>query len=64
MSADEVKVAMADKSRPLTCRGSTVETTCALCAGPISPGDWVVTLPERLGKAHPHCAGDRGWEVR
>lgn len=64
MGADPFKVAAADKTLPLACRESMNETTCVLCGGPLSPGDWKVTLPDRLGPAHPHCAGDSGWAVR
>jgi hypothetical protein len=40
----------------------TRETTCSLCRGPMSPGDWTVKLHGR--DTHTHCAGDDGWRIK
>lgn len=58
----EVRVAQADKTKPLraqVARGGR----CALCGCEMEPGAWVVKLPNGLGMAQTHCAGDRGWEI-
>lgn len=62
MAWDALKIADAEKKpkRPLTCSG---EKTCVLCDGPLSDGDWYVSLG-RAAPAHTHCASDRGWEIR
>lgn len=59
---DPLKLAEMDKTRPLRCSEQTREQTCALCGGPLSPGDWSVRLVARR-RAHPHCAADAGWTV-
>lgn len=59
------RLAQADKSKPLRIRGYRGEhTTCAICGADIFRDEWVVTLPELLGVAQPHCAYDEGFEVR
>lgn len=60
VTVDPFRLAAIDKSKPLRIVESNTETTCQICDGPIN---WIVTLRERLGKAHPGCAGDRGWSV-
>lgn len=37
------------------------DATCWLCGGPISHGDWRVTIDKR--PAHTHCAFDKGWGI-
>lgn len=62
---DPVRLAEADKTKPLPCRGYRGEqTACAICGADIFRGEWVVTLPDRLGVAQPGCAGDHGFAVR
>lgn len=63
--ANQVKLAEADKSKPLVARGYRGEhTICACCGADIFRGEWVVTLPNRLGLAQPGCAADAGFTIR
>jgi hypothetical protein len=61
--ADAPKFAVTARSR----RGGEAE--CVLCGGPLSEGDWQVTLRRtvtgtRREPAHTHCAGEAGWRVK
>lgn len=62
--ADALRVAEADKSRPLPARGGNLGFTCALCGARQEPGAWRVTLPDRLGLVCTGCAGDAGWRIQ
>lgn len=61
---DALKLSTLDRSKPLTAYPINSFQTCALCDGPLDSGDWAVTLPQKCGKAHTHCAGDAGWRIK
>jgi hypothetical protein len=61
---DALKLAEADRSKPLVARDPASGFTCAICGVEAYPHTWRVTLPGRLGKACANCAGDHGFEVR
>lgn len=62
--SDEIKLALADKSKPLRAASPARGFTCILCGAQQEPYTWCVRLPERLGVACVGCATDRGWTVR
>lgn len=64
MSVDPFKVAQADKSKPLRVFANASGFVCVLCGAEQEGHAWRVTLPDRLGRACPNCAVDRGWTVR
>ncbi len=62
---DAFKLSELDKSKPLKVGETSRATTCVLCDGPIGGHggvDWTVTI-KGYGKAHTHCAADRGWSI-
>jgi hypothetical protein len=63
---DPVRLAQVDPERMkvLRVREHRGGGTCVLCGAELQPHEWVVSLPERLGTAQTHCAGDAGWAVQ
>lgn len=68
MAWDPETVADAPKGRVVArARRGLADAECVLCSGPLSHGDWQVTLAKRWSSrrepAHTHCAADAGWTV-
>jgi hypothetical protein len=65
---DAETIAAAPKEKVVGRARRAGEGECVLCGGPLSEGDWQVTLKKtadasRREPAHTHCAGDHGWSV-
>lgn len=67
MAWDQLTVMDAPKGEVVARARRADDGECVLCAGPLSHGDWQVTLAKRPGgrreAAHTHCAADAGWVV-
>ena len=64
MTADPMKIALADKSKPLKVSQGSGHATCTLNGCPIDEHTaGVVTIPG-FGQACAQCADEHGWQVR
>lgn len=71
MTADPMKIALADKSKPLKMRPGYVEgrkpqrpTTCKLSGCPIDEHTAAIVTIPGIGTACAGCAEGHGWTVR